>query len=151
MTIYNSPYPAMPLAPPNTIFRHHLPANPRFPDYPAFIDAITGRTVTLSHLRSTALQLGVGLRNKYNLKPKSRVIVYSPNSVDFPIIFFGCQSIGVITSLANASYTAKELAHQIRDGQADLAFVHPVSGSRKLFCIPADSYKGHLRSLRGRH
>ncbi|KAJ9115598.1 hypothetical protein QFC20_000923 [Naganishia adeliensis] len=125
MTIYNSPYPPMELAPPNTIFRHHLPAQPRFPDYPAFIDAITGRTVTLSHLRSTALQLGVGLRNKYNLKPKSRIIVYSPNSVDFPIIFFGCQSIGVITSLANASYTAKELAHQIRDGQADLAFVHP--------------------------
>lgn len=129
MTIYNSPYPAMELAPPNTIFRHHLPVQPRFPDYPAFIDAITGRTVTLSNLRSTALQLGVGLRNKYGLKEKSRVLVYSPNSVDFPIIFFGCQSIGVITSLANASYTAKELAHQIRDGQADLAFVHPVSPS----------------------
>ncbi|KAJ9127910.1 hypothetical protein QFC24_000195 [Naganishia onofrii] len=125
MTIYDSPYPAMEVAPPNTIFRHHLPAQPRFPDYPAFIDAITGRTVTLSGLRKTALQLGVGLREKYNLKPKSRVIIYSPNSVDFPIIFFGCQSIGVITSLANASYTAKELAHQIRDGQADLAFVHP--------------------------
>ncbi|GHJ85695.1 hypothetical protein NliqN6_2097 [Naganishia liquefaciens] len=125
MTIYESTYPPMELAPHNTIFRHHLPVQPRFPDYPAFIDAITGRTVTLSNLRSSALQLGVGLRNKLGLKEKSRVLVYSPNSVDFPIIFFGCQSIGVITSLANASYTAKELAHQIRDGQADLAFVHP--------------------------
>ncbi|KAJ9108870.1 hypothetical protein QFC21_000190 [Naganishia friedmannii] len=125
-----SPHLAPPPPPVDTLFRHYLPSPARFPDYPAFVDGLSGRTITSTQLRTDALRLGQGVQRLLPLRQTSDVdpavaLLFSPNSVDFPQIFFGCQSVKVITSLANAGYTANELAHQIRDGQPFVAFVHP--------------------------
>lgn len=130
MTIIQSPYQGIKLLQPDTIFRHYLPAEARFPEYPAFIDGLTGRTITSTQLRTDALRIGVGIRNLLKRSPqrssgKQVALIFSPNSIDFPQIFYGCQSVKIITSLANASYTYKEVAHQIRDGRPSISFVHP--------------------------
>lgn len=126
-SIVCSPLPDVPTPPLQSFFEHYLPARPRYPDYPAFVDGLTGRSITVAELREDALRLGMGLRNKLQLtEHKDTVaVIYSSNSVDFAQIFYGCQSIKIITSLANASYTAAELAHQLRDGNPAVTFVHP--------------------------
>jgi 4-coumarate--CoA ligase len=130
MTIIQSPYLGIKLPQPDTIFRHYLPAQARFPEYPAFIDGLTGRTITSTQLRIDALRLGLGIRNLLQRRlhqsgEKQVALIFSPNSIDFPQIFYGCQSVKIITSLANASYTYREVAHQIRDGRPSISFVHP--------------------------
>lgn len=130
MSIIRSPSSGIRLPAPDTLFRHYLPAKARFPEYPAFIDGVTGRTITSTELRVNALRLGRGIRRVLDASPeasrgKTVALIFSPNSVDFAQVFYGCQSVKIITSLANASYTHKEIAHQIRDGQPRIAFVHP--------------------------
>jgi acyl-CoA synthetase (AMP-forming)/AMP-acid ligase II len=125
-----SPHLAPPPPPLETLFQHYLPSIARFPAYPAFIDGLSGRTITSTQLRTDALRLGRGMQrvlpqNHISGREPAVALIFSPNSVDFPQIFFGCQSVKVITSLANAGYTANELAHQIRDGRPFIAFVHP--------------------------
>jgi acyl-CoA synthetase (AMP-forming)/AMP-acid ligase II len=51
---------------------------------------------------------------------------YSPNSLAWPIVYFGLQTVAVTTTLANSAYTPPELAHQIKDSDASLLFVHPL-------------------------
>lgn len=130
MSIIRSPLKGIHLPAPDTIFRHYLPTKARFPEYPAFIDGVTGRTITSTELRLNALRLGLGVRKLLGgssaaALEKTVALIFSPNSVDFPQIFYGCQSVKIVTSLANASYTYKEIAHQIRDGRPRIAFVHP--------------------------
>jgi 4-coumarate--CoA ligase len=52
-------------------------------------------------------------------------MIFSPNSMDYPILFLGAQAAGCIASLVNASYMTDELAHQIRDSTPFIIFVHP--------------------------
>jgi 4-coumarate--CoA ligase len=130
MSIIRSPIKGINLPAPDTIFRHYLPAKPRFPEYPAFIDGVTGRTITSTQLRLNALRLGRGILKLLGGSPTAAMdetvaLIFSPNSVDFAQVFYGCQSVKIVTSLANASYTFKEIAHQIRDGRPRIAFVHP--------------------------
>jgi acyl-CoA synthetase (AMP-forming)/AMP-acid ligase II len=125
--ILRSPLPDVPIPAPQSFFEHYLPGNPRYPDYPAFVDGSTGRTITVAQLREDSLRLGKGLTRELQLTEHKETVavIYSSNSVDFAQMFYGCQSVRIITSLANASYTAAELAHQLRDGDPAIAFVHP--------------------------
>lgn len=125
--IVRSPLPDVPIPSPQSFFQHYLPSKPRYCDYPAFIDGSTGRTISVAQLREDSLRLGKGLQKELQLSghEETVAVIYSSNSVDFAQIFYGCQSVRIITSLANASYTAAELAHQLRDGDPAIAFVHP--------------------------
>jgi acyl-CoA synthetase (AMP-forming)/AMP-acid ligase II len=125
--IVRSPLPDVPIPSPQSFFQHYLPAEPRYANYPAFIDGSTGRTITVAQLREDSLRLGMGLKRELQLSglEETVAVIYSSNSVDFAQMFYGCQSVRIITSLANASYTASELAHQLRDGSPAVAFVHP--------------------------
>ncbi|KAJ9115688.1 hypothetical protein QFC20_001015 [Naganishia adeliensis] len=125
--IVRSPLPDVPIPSPQSFFQHYLPSKPRYSDYPAFIDGSTGRTISGAQLREDSLRLGKGLQKELQLSghEETVAVIYSSNSVDFAQIFYGCQSVRIITSLANASYTAAELAHQLRDGDPAIAFVHP--------------------------
>lgn len=127
--IVRSPLANVPIPSPQSFFEHYLPSKARFPDYPAFIDGSTGRTISVSLLREDSLRLGMGLLRELQLTAHKETVavIYSSNSVDFAQIFYGCQSVRIITSLANASYTAAELAHQLRDGDPAIAFVHPAN------------------------
>lgn len=40
---------------------------------------------------------------------------FSPNSIDYPAVFFGVHWAGGACSTANPTYTAKELAYQMKD------------------------------------
>ncbi|KAJ9127974.1 hypothetical protein QFC24_000260 [Naganishia onofrii] len=125
--VFHSPLADIPLPPPQSIFNYYLPAKPRYPDYAALTDGASGRSITVAQLRNTSLRLGLGIQRvlKLSAAQQTVAVIYSPNSIDFAQIFYGCQAVKVVTSLANASYTASELAHQLRDGDPSIVFVHP--------------------------
>jgi hypothetical protein len=125
--VFHSPLADIPLPPPQSIFNYYLPAKSRYPDYAALTDGASGRSITVAQLRNTSLRLGLGIQRvlKLSAAQQTVAVIYSPNSIDFAQIFYGCQAVKVVTSLANASYTASELAHQLRDGDPSIVFVHP--------------------------
>ncbi|KAF8312640.1 AMP binding protein [Clavulina sp. PMI_390] len=96
-------------------------------DTVAFTDAVTGVKLTRKEVYDFSLRLawkveGMGLVHR----KKSVAMIFSPNSISWPITFFGLQTAGIIATLANSAYTPAELAHQLRDSGARVVFVHPL-------------------------
>ncbi|KIP05228.1 hypothetical protein PHLGIDRAFT_30994 [Phlebiopsis gigantea 11061_1 CR5-6] len=120
MTVYTSPYPAVP-----------VPDDEYSPNAPAFIDAASGKTISRSEWRDLTLSLAWGMRHEL---PKlggvaitrgDVVMVFSPNSIAWPVVLFAGIAAGLRMTLANSSYTARELEHQWTDSGAKVVFVHP--------------------------
>ncbi|RDB25422.1 4-coumarate--CoA ligase-like 7 [Hypsizygus marmoreus] len=127
--IYTSPVPSVPLV--STSVFTHLFASPSgdpntIGGYPgsakAFIDAETGTTLTRAQTKNLALSLGYGLRNHPNTGARRGdvVLVYSPNSLSWPILLFGAVAAGLRCTLANSAYNVKELTFQYTDSGARL-------------------------------
>jgi acyl-CoA synthetase (AMP-forming)/AMP-acid ligase II len=53
------------------------------------------------------------------------ILIFSPNSLAWPVVLFGAVSAGLICTLANSTYTPNELRHQWENSGAKVAFVHP--------------------------
>lgn len=54
------------------------------------------------------------------------VMVFSPNSIAWPVMLFGGWAGGFRMTLTNSSYTPREVAHQWQDSRAKAVVVHPV-------------------------
>lgn len=52
-------------------------------------------------------------------------MLFSPNSLSWPIMMFGSIAAGLVPTLANSAYTARELAFQWNDSDAKAVLVHP--------------------------
>ncbi|KAI1176917.1 hypothetical protein F4777DRAFT_543944 [Nemania sp. FL0916] len=84
-------------------------------DKEIYIDAGTRRSYTWAQTRDTAIQFGRGLRSQWNFKKGDVLGFFSPNSVDYAPAFFGAHWAGGCASTANPTYTAQELAYQMKD------------------------------------
>ena len=132
MTIYTSPYPPVPV--PNESIYTYL-AQTRYsehaPDAPAFIDAASGKTISRGEWRELTLSLAWGMRHalpKLGGVAVTRgdvAMIFSPNSIAWPVVLFAGIAAGLRMTLANSSYTARELEHQWTDSGAKIVFVHP--------------------------
>jgi acyl-CoA synthetase (AMP-forming)/AMP-acid ligase II len=77
------------------------------------------------------LSFAWGLRNHFTtlggikLVKGNTVLIYSPNSIAWPVLFFGSIAAGFVCTPANSAYTASELAHQWKDSRASLILSHP--------------------------
>jgi len=106
---------------------------------PAFIDADSGITLSRSTLKSLSLSLGYGLTQTSipgaKLKKGDVIMIFSPNSITWPVVLFGAVAAGLRCTLANSAYKPNELRHQWDDSCAKVAFVHPslVSVTREMF------------------
>ncbi|KAJ7060923.1 AMP binding protein [Mycena amicta] len=87
---------------------------------PAFIDAATGVCLTRGQLVDLALALANGLRTRLGLRRGDTVLLYSPNSLAWPVLLFGCVAAGLRITTANSAYTSRELAHQYTDSGASI-------------------------------
>jgi 4-coumarate--CoA ligase len=83
-----------------------------------YLEAKTGRSYTYAQVRNTAIEFGKGLKANWNWRKGDVLALYSPNSIDFPAVTWGCLWAGGIISPANPAYTADELAFQLRDAGA---------------------------------
>ena len=87
--------------PRSTLFDLVLPNELDYNDQIALIDAVTNESLSFSQLRTSSLKLGYGLRKNFNLDKKDTVLIISPNSIHYPILFFGASSTGARVTLAN--------------------------------------------------
>lgn len=127
--IYTSPVSAVPTYK-RSIFTHLFSSSSEsgtiggYPaSHPAFIDAATGTTITREHLKHLALSFGHGLLSHPQLVRQKRgdtLLIYSANSVTFPVAMYGGVAAGLKVSPANSAYTSREVAHQYTDSGAKL-------------------------------
>jgi len=88
-------------------------------DKPALVDGPSGRAVTYAELERSIRSLAAGLAER-GFGKGDTLAVYMPNVPEYAIAFHGAASAGGRCTTANPLYTAKELAHQLKDSGASL-------------------------------
>ncbi|KAF9268693.1 AMP binding protein [Marasmius fiardii PR-910] len=123
--IYTPDVPAVSI-PSESIATHLFTPHPGCPSHfigrhpghrPAFVDTLTGTTITRAQLKSLAFQLGHGL-NTIGARRGDTILVFSPNSLAYPVVVLGAIAAGIRCTLANPAYTGSELAHQYHDSSS---------------------------------
>ncbi|KAI9493745.1 4-coumarate-CoA ligase 2 [Zychaea mexicana] len=119
MSMYSKQYPFTNIA-------DMMLSNPmgRSEYHPLFIDARSGESITLYHLRRLVGCLHAGLK-RFGLKKGDTVCFYSPNNINMAPIYTGVMSAGMTISPANTSYVAGELQRQLEIGEAKMLIAHP--------------------------
>ncbi|KAJ5783019.1 hypothetical protein N7457_004793 [Penicillium paradoxum] len=91
----------------------------QFPDNKIiYHDADTKRHYTYQNLKDAALAFGQGLKSIYNWQKGDVLALYTPNSIDTPVVMWGTHWAGGVVSPANPAYTVHELAFQLKNGGA---------------------------------
>ncbi|KAL5709999.1 4-coumarate--CoA ligase [Ranunculus cassubicifolius] len=90
----------------------------------AVIDADSNETLTFAHLKSTVAKVSHGLL-QLGIKKGDVVLIFAPNSIEFPICFFGIIAIGAIATTVNPLYTVAEISKQIKDSGPKLIVTVP--------------------------
>ncbi|KAL2357169.1 putative 4-coumarate-CoA ligase [Cryomyces antarcticus] len=98
------------------------------PTTPILIDAERPDeySLSLSTYRLWSQRLAAGLQHA-GLKPGDRVLLFSGNTLFFPVVLLGVIMAGGIFTGANPTYVARELAYQLKDSGA--LFLITVEGS----------------------
>ncbi|KDQ09385.1 hypothetical protein BOTBODRAFT_37137 [Botryobasidium botryosum FD-172 SS1] len=125
MTIYTSKYPSVSIPSTNLytlLFRDHDKFDPASP---AFIENASGVSLNRKEVKDMTLSLAYGMRRVLGAKRGDVVMVFSPNSLSWPVVAFSIFAAGLCMTPANTAYTPSELAHQLKDSGAYYIFVHP--------------------------
>ena len=88
----------------------------------AFIDAVSGASLTYSQLDEQAHRLANALRAR-GYAPETRVLVAMLDTLEWPVVFLGCILAGVVPVAANTLLTAKDFEFMLRDSRARALFV----------------------------
>jgi len=118
MIIHRSPLPDV-VIPDVTITDHVLREAARVPDRPALIDGPSGRAYTYAQLAGAMKAFAGGLQAR-GLGPGDTIALMSPNIPEFAIVFHGAAIAGVTVSTINPTYTAEEVAFQLRDSRSTM-------------------------------
>ena len=118
MTIHHSPLPDV-VIPDVPITAHVLREATRVPDRPAIIDGPTGRSYTYAQFAGAVAAFAGGLMAR-GMGPGDTIALMSPNIPEFAIVFHGAATAGVAVSTINPTYTAEEVAFQLRDSQSSM-------------------------------
>lgn len=95
-----------------------------YPRRPALIEAHSGETVNFSQFKSMVIKVSHGL-TRLGLKKNDVVLIFAPNSIQYPLCFFGVIAIGAIATTANPLYTVAEIQKQVKDSNAKLVITIP--------------------------
>jgi 4-coumarate--CoA ligase len=127
-TTYTSPVPNLNLVS-ESLWTFLFQTTQHDPSLPAFIEAVTGRVLSRADLRKLSLEFAYGIRTRLpqgnRLFRGDTAMIFSPNSLSWPIALFGLFAGGVRSTLANSAYTHAELAFQYTDSRAGVVFSHP--------------------------
>ncbi|KAH7561103.1 hypothetical protein ACOSP7_016319 [Xanthoceras sorbifolium] len=91
---------------------------------PALIEADSSSSLTFSEFKSTLIKVSHGFRH-LGIRKNDVVLIFAPNSIQFPVCFLGLIAIGAIATTANPLYTVNELSKQVEDSNAKLVVTVP--------------------------
>ncbi|KAF9073171.1 AMP binding protein [Rhodocollybia butyracea] len=136
----NSSFPPVPLHE-CSIFTRLLSNSTNDPNFvgnfqasaPVYVDAATEIALTRSALKTLALEFAwaltkvesVGGKKAPRLKRGDVLLIFSDNSLAYPVVMFGAFAAGLCCTLVNIAYTAGELAHQYNDSGAKTVLTTP--------------------------
>ncbi|OBT91772.1 hypothetical protein VE01_09321 [Pseudogymnoascus verrucosus] len=80
-----------------------------------YTDPVVPRSYSYSDVKTATAGFGKGLKEAWNWNKNDVLLLYTPNSIDIPIITWGTHWAGGVVSPANPNYTTNELAIQLRD------------------------------------
>ncbi|VVA30568.1 PREDICTED: 4-coumarate--CoA ligase [Prunus dulcis] len=104
---------------------------------PALIDAESSETLSFSQFKSLVIKVSHGLLH-LGIKKNDVVLIFAPNSIQFPICFLGIIASGAIATTSNPLYTVSELSKQVKDSNPKLVITVPELFEKvKDFNLPA--------------
>jgi acyl-CoA synthetase (AMP-forming)/AMP-acid ligase II len=93
-------------------------------DKAALVDAATGATTTYAQLAARARGLAAWLQ-RGGFRPGDVAAFCAPNDCDFPVVLFGVTGAGGALTAINPALTEAEMARQLSDSGAVIAFADP--------------------------
>nr|ABR18186.1 unknown [Picea sitchensis] len=90
----------------------------------ALADADSGEKLSFREFKDKVSIVGSGL-SQLGLRKGDVVLLFSPNSIYFPVCFFGIVSIGAVATTVNPLYTTMEISKQIQDSKLKLIVTVP--------------------------
>ncbi|XP_009114500.1 4-coumarate--CoA ligase-like 7 isoform X2 [Brassica rapa] len=114
--IYRSLRPTLVLPEdPNTSLVSFLFANTSScPSKPALVDSDTGDSLSFSQLKAAVSRLAHGFL-RLGIRKNDVVMIFAPNSHQFPLCFLAVTAIGGVFTTVNPSYTVNEVSKQVKD------------------------------------
>ncbi|MFD0276472.1 4-coumarate--CoA ligase family protein [Kitasatospora sp. NPDC127111] len=94
-----------------------LGAADRYGDRPALIDGVTGETVSHAQLGTAVRRVAAGLAEA-GVRRGDVVALFSPNTIGYPMAFYGATRAGATVTTVSSLATAGELAGQLADSGA---------------------------------
>jgi len=85
----------------------------------ALVDGVSGREISYAQLDGMTRRMAAGLA-ELGIKHRDVVALYSPNTILYPVVFYGATRAGATVTTVNALYTADELHKQLVDSKAKL-------------------------------
>lgn len=77
-----------------------------------------GHEISYAQLHKLSDQFASYLQHELKLKKGDRLAVVLPNIIQFPVVFFAAQKLGVVVVPTNPQYTPREMLHQFKDSGA---------------------------------
>ncbi len=75
-------------------------------------------TLSYRELESLSARFASYLRHELGLQEGDRLAIQLPNILQFPVVFYGALSAGIVVVNVNPLYTAREIRHQLCDSGA---------------------------------
>ncbi|MEV0793027.1 AMP-binding protein [Kribbella sp. NPDC050459] len=88
-------------------------------DRPAMVDGVTGKALSYAQLDHLTRRVAAGLA-ELGVQHGDVIALYSPNTILYPVVFYGATRAGATVTTVNALYTADELHKQLIDSKAKL-------------------------------
>src|SRR3954453_15111044 len=88
-------------------------------DRPAMVDGVTGQEISYAQLDRLSRRVAAGLA-ELGIRHGDTIALYSPNTILYPVVFYGATRAGATVTTVNALYTADELHKQLVDSKAKL-------------------------------
>jgi len=117
--MFRSPHPEIDI--PNlTLTEYVLGGAREFGDRPAFVDGLSGRTLSFGALLDQVRALAAGLSLSHRVGKGDVVAIWAPNVLEYPVVFHAVVSLGAILTTINPAYTTPEVSFQLRDANVKL-------------------------------
>ncbi|KAI4839650.1 acetyl-CoA synthetase-like protein [Aureobasidium sp. EXF-8845] len=129
---FESPHPPISLPPNESIWSFffnssHSPLSKTSPSTPqsGYLDASTGASLSYSDVKQKATALSTALVRNHGMKAGDTCILFSQNSIWYPVAMFAVLRAGGVVSGASPAYGAEEMAYALRTSGAKFLMTHP--------------------------
>ena len=114
---YRSPHPDVPI-PDISLSELVLGGAADFGARPAFVDGLSGASISFADLRDQIRSVAAGLSRRVG--KGDIVAILAPNVPEYAVVFHAVVRLGAILTTISPAYTTPEVAFQLRDANATL-------------------------------